>query len=423
MSAPIQPNSIRPNSIQPELHTLPSGLKVLIEADSAAQTIAAGVFVATGARDEAPEQLGASHFLEHLMFKGSDQVSAAELNQRLDALGGHANAFTSDEHTVYHAAALPEQQRELLATLAVLLTPALRPDEINTERGVILEEIEMYADQPDTRLIDALRAQYWGDHPLGHLILGTPHTVSTLDAVTLRQNFMARYGTPQVTLVACGKLDVPALFDQAAELSAQWPSRAAFARAYPLHTPKSALSVQTDAQLLRSQVALCSPGLSTHDPLRLAAQVLADIIGGENGRLYWTLLDTGLCDSADLSHLDYDGAGTFEGGFSCDPTRTQQVLDTFRAVLQEVQQRGVTHQEVQRSARKLAVSSVLHAETPQGRLFSLGMNYLSRQEVLSSSQSVKRYLEITPQDVQAVLDRRPFEVLSITALGPIPILE
>ena len=120
-------------------HVLPGGLTVLLDPDLDAQTVAAGYFVRTGARDERSGEMGVSHFIEHLLFKGSEHVSAAELNARLDDLGGHANAFTSEEATVYHAASLPERLPELLDTLTELMRPALRAADIEPERGVILE--------------------------------------------------------------------------------------------------------------------------------------------------------------------------------------------------------------------------------------------------------------------------------------------
>ncbi|WP_229756009.1 M16 family metallopeptidase, partial [Deinococcus soli (ex Cha et al. 2016)] len=181
-------------------HTLPNGLTLLLEPDPDAQTIAAGYFVNTGSREETPQDMGASHFIEHLLFKGSDEVGARELNERLDDLGGHANAFTSEEATVYHAATLPEHTPELLHTLTELMRPALRDTDIHTERGVILEEIAMYADQPSVRVTDQLRADYWGDHPLGQPILGTTDTVTTLSPDTLRAHHQARYGAQRVTL-------------------------------------------------------------------------------------------------------------------------------------------------------------------------------------------------------------------------------
>ncbi|WP_407571228.1 M16 family metallopeptidase [Deinococcus altitudinis] len=405
-----------PESPAPSLHTLPSGLKVLLAPDPLAQTVAMGYFVQTGARDELKGEMGASHFLEHLMFKGNGQVGGAELNARLDALGGHANAFTSDEATVYHAASLPERAPELLAALSVLLEPALRPDDIETERGVILEEIAMYADQPESRVFDALRSAYWGEHPLGHSVLGTVQTVSALTPETLRRNFLARYGTSAVTLVATGQLDVPELLAQAARISADWPRTVHLRRPQPQQAA-SALHTLPDDSLSRLHVAVCTPGLAVDHPLREAAAVLSEIVGGENGRLYWALLDTGLADSADLSHAEYQETGVFEGGFSCDPERAAQVLGVYRGVLNSLQQDGVSEAEVRRAARKLAVSTLLRSETPQGQLFGLGMEYLALGRVVTVEEAVQRVADVTVQDVAALLALRPFDVQVTVALG------
>ena len=400
----------------PSLHLLPSGLKVLLAPDPLAQTVAMGYFVQTGARDEERAEMGASHFLEHLMFKGNARVGGAELNARLDALGGHANAFTSDEATVYHAASLPERAGELLDALSVLMEPALRPEDVEVERGVILEEIAMYADQPESRVFDALRAAYWGGHPLGHQVLGTTETVSALNAETLRQNFLARYGTASVTLVAAGQLDPEAVLGQAASISAGWP-RTAHTRRTEQPRPAPGLHTLPDDSLGRLHVAVCSPGLAVDHPLREAAAVLSEIMGGENGRLYWALLDTGLADSADLTHAEYQETGVFEGGFSCDPQRAAEVLAVYRGVLTTLQQDGVSEAEVRRAARKLAVSTLLRAETPQGQLFGLGMEYLALGRVVTVEEAVERVAQVSPDDVAAVLAQRPFDLQVTVALG------
>ncbi|GAA5513725.1 putative zinc protease Rv2782c [Deinococcus carri] len=404
-------------------HLLPNGLTLLLEPDPEAQTVAAGYFVATGARDERPEELGASHFLEHLMFKGSARLSAAELNERLDDLGGHANAFTSEEATVYHAAALPEQVGELLETLTELLRPALRPEDIEPERGVILEEIAMYAEQPAVRVADELRADYWGTHPLGHSVLGTPETVGHLTRAALERNWRERYGADRVTLVVVGAFDPDAVLAWAQAELRDWPAArrapAPLAPARPA-APGTVRVVPGD-HLTRVQVALALPGLPATHPLREAATVLAELVGGENGLLYWALLDTGLSDSADLAHLDYQGAGTFEGGFSCDPDRAQVVLDAYRAVLETVPG-ALTDAAIRRAARKLAVGTLLRAETPQGRLFALGMEGLALGRALSTAELVDRYARVTPQDVRAVLALCPLVRPTVVALGPVAVL-
>lgn len=399
--------------------TLPNGLTLLLEPDAEAQTVAAGYFVATGSRDERPEELGASHFLEHLMFKGSERLDAATLNARLDELGGNANAFTSEEATVYHAATLPEQAPELLETLTELLRPALRPADIEPERGVILEEIAMYAEQPAVRVVDELRATYWGEHPLGHTVLGTPQTVGSLSREALARNHRERYGADRVTLAVVGAFDADQVLTWAQEELKSWPAGTPQAASISPRPPAPG-TVRTlhDDRLMRVQVALALPGLPITHPLREAAVVLAELLGGENGLLYWALLDTGLADSADLAHLDYRDAGTFEGGFSCDPERAQTVLDTYRAVLQRAPD-TLTEAAVRRAARKLAVSSLLRAETPQGRLFALGMEYVALGQALSTAELAERFVRVTPGDVRAVLELCPPTAPTVVALGPI----
>lgn len=397
---------------------LPNGLTLLLEPDEAAQTVAAGYFVATGAREERPEELGASHFLEHLMFKGSEEVPAAELNARLDDLGGHANAFTGEEATVYHAATLPEQTGELLGTLTELLRPALRPADIEAERGVILEEIAMYAEQPAVRVADELRADYWGGHGLGHPILGTPETVGGMTREVLARNWRERYGAGRVTLTVVGAFDPDAVEAWATRELASWPvglPTPVLAPAIPRHP--GTFRFLPDETLSRVQAAFALPGLPARHPLREAAAVLADLVGGENGDLYWALLDTGLADIADLAHLDSTDAGTFEGGFSCDPERLPEVRAAYLDVLRRAGE-GLTPQRVRRAARKLAVSTLLRAETPGGRLFALGMDALALGEALSTEEQVARFGRVTLEDVRAVLEECPLMGPTGVGVGP-----
>lgn len=404
-------------------HVLPNGLTLLLDADPDAETVAAGYFVNTGARDELPAEMGASHFIEHLLFKGSERLSAAALNERLDDLGGHANAFTSEEATVYHAACLPEQAGELLNTLTELMRPALRQSDIDPERGVILEEIAMYADQPAARVIDELHADYWGAHPLGHLILGTSQTVGSLNRDALARNHRERYGAGRVILAVVGAFQPPEVLAWADEHLASWPQGVpASSDVLPVPLHPEQVRVIPDPELSRVQVALSAPGLPMTHPLREAAHVLADLTGGENGALYWALLDTGLSDSADLTHLEYRDAGVFEGGFSCDPHRAQEALTTYRAVLRGAEAL-ITEASVRRAAKKLAVSTLLRAETPQGRLFTLGMEYLYAAQPVSTDQLVHRYTSVTPQQVREVLQLCPLDKLTVVALGPIATLD
>ncbi len=159
-------------------HTLPNGLEIVGEHNPAAQSIALGFFTRTGSRDETPEISGVSHFLEHMMFKGTESRSAADVNREFDEMGANYNAFTSEENTVYYGAVLPEFQSQLLGLLGDMLRPSLRQDDFNTEKKVILEEIAMYKDRPHFTLFDLARETYHHGHSLGNSVLGSTESIS-----------------------------------------------------------------------------------------------------------------------------------------------------------------------------------------------------------------------------------------------------
>src|SRR6185312_7363460 len=149
-------------------HRLSNGLTIIGEPKASAQSMAAGFFVKTGARDETPEVSGVSHFLEHMMFKGTARRSAEDINREFDEIGADSNAFTSEEVTVYYGSVLPEFQDRLLDILSDMMRPSLNGDDFDVEKGVILEEIAMYQDQPQSTVSDLLRREHFGEHPLGN---------------------------------------------------------------------------------------------------------------------------------------------------------------------------------------------------------------------------------------------------------------
>ena len=398
---------------------LDNGLTLLLESDPGAHTVAAGYFVASGARDEAAARMGVSHFLEHLMFKGSERLGADELNERLDSLGGQVNAYTGEESTAYYASGLPEEVEAVLEHLTELMRPALRPNEIETERGVILEEIAMYDEDPGTRLWEALGRAYWGEHGLGHRILGTPETVRGLNRDALAAHLASHYGAPQVTLVVTGAFDDAEVEAWARRELSGWPNPGPRPPA-PAPTPPRPCTLRLrDDHLTRAQGALLIPGPSAHSPLREAATVLAELLGGGSGALYWALMDPGLADSASFGRAAYRDVGSYWGGFSCDPERTEEVLGTFQAELRGVAGL-VTEAAVRRAARKVVVSGLLRASTPQGRLFSLGSGYVQTGELRHPAELAERYARVGPADVLEVLRRYPLEQACTALLGPGP---
>ncbi|MBB6098750.1 putative Zn-dependent peptidase [Deinobacterium chartae] len=405
--------------------TLDNGLTVIGEVLPEARSVAVGYFVRTGARDErvtepgAPDnESGLSHFLEHMLFKGNDTLSAFDINRRFDELGANYNAFTSEEVTVYHGAVLAHSAFELLELFSQMMRPALREEDFRIEQQVILEEIEMYRDNPQARLFDEARPAYYGTHPLGHSVLGSSASVRGLTPQVMRDYWHRRYAPDNLTLAVSGRFDWNELLRWARTLTQDWVPAGQAGRAYPEFRPQPRRHLLEDDSLNRASVALMMPGLPASSALRDAANVLAEAIGGENGRLYWALMDEGLADAAQLGHVDEDGLGHFEGFLSSDPERAQENLEVFLQVLREVQDQGLTESEVARARRKLAVGSALRAETPYNRLFSLGIEWLYTGRYVSPQEAVARVNAVTVQDVQRILEGRPFDTVSITALGP-----
>src|SRR5687768_9062219 len=179
-------------------HTLPNGLTIIGETSPSAKSVAVGFFVRTGSRDETPEVSGVSHFLEHMVFKGTPRRTAFDVNRDFDRIGANYNAFTSEENTVFYAAVLPEYLPQAIDILADILRPSLRDDDFNMEKNVIIEEIGMYEDQPMWSAYDHAKKHYFADHPLGNSILGTPDSITALTRDQMAGYHARRYVAPNI---------------------------------------------------------------------------------------------------------------------------------------------------------------------------------------------------------------------------------
>lgn len=399
--------------------TLPNGLNVIGERNPQTKSLALGYFVRTGSRDETSEVSGVSHFLEHMMFKGNERFSPQDINREFDRIGAKYNAFTSEEVTAYHGAVLPERQSELLEILTNLMRPTLRQEDFDIEKNVILEEIEMYKDRPSFAVFDALRPAYFRDHPLGNSILGSSENIKSLTRDAMLAYFERRYAPNNLLLAATGNFDWDAALAQASSLTSGWtPSTGG--RSYPSFKAQPKLEIINTTKFNRAHLALMCPGYASQDERRFAAGVLGLAIGDSDGsRLYWALVDNGMADSANLDHTAEDGLGSFSIYASCNPERTQEVLDRLRGVLTQTQREGITAEELERAKRKLAVGLTLRAETPYGQLFPLGLEYIDTSEYRSLKDTVEAVTKVTLDDVNAILAERPFDSMTTVALGPV----
>lgn len=400
-------------------HSLPNGLTLIGEYNEDAKSVAIGFFTRTGARDETPQVSGVSHFLEHMMFKGGERRSAEDVDREFDAMGARYNAFTSEENTVYYGAVLPEFQSRLIDLLADMLRPSLRQDDFDTEKKVILEEIAMYKDRPHFTVYDLARETYHHGHPLGNSVLGSTESISALERNQMMAYFQRRYAPNNMVAVLTGNYDWDAAVAQIEQACGAWePGDNSRTLSEPEAVPLERM--QPKEKLDRAYLCAVAPAPSAQADQRHAAQVLAEVLGGgEGSRLYWALVHPGIADSADVSYDAEDGAGAYYVFASCDPERTTEVIDLIRTTLSNAQSDGLSDDEIARARRKLASGLVLRAETPMGRLTTVGFDWVYRKRVTPLTDAVDQLLAVQNDDVQALLAAHPFDTLTLVGLGPL----
>lgn len=398
---------------------LDNGLEIVVELNEHAYSMAVGFFVRAGARDETDVLAGVSHFLEHMLFKGTDRRSAEQVNRELDAMGGYANAFTSEEMTCYYAVVLPELQEHIVDLLSDIMRPALRQSDFDVEKKVIIEEINMYADQPPFGIDDQSRQLFFGMHPLSRSVLGTSESVANLTSGQMREYFLQRYSSNNVVVVATGRVDVDALVRQLEKVTAAWrpsdnvrvPVRASSSRGKHIKVRENA----TQEYIYQ----LCdAPDIFS--PARYSAAMLACIVGDDVGsRMFWALQDSGRADVAGMFYADCFDAGYFASVLHCDPERVSENLGLMQSIFDQVQSKGVEEDELSRARNKLVSRCVLGGENSRGRLFPIGEKWIQCGKYYSVQDDVNGLKQTTCADIRLVLDATPVDKTLLVAIGPL----
>jgi predicted Zn-dependent peptidase len=399
---------------------LDNGLQIIGETNPAARSVAIGFFVRTGARDETAEVSGVSHFLEHMLFKGTPRRTALDVNRDFDLIGANYNAFTSEENTVYYCAVLPEYLPQAADILADILRPSLRTEDFDMEKNVILEEIGMYEDQPASLIYDHAKRVHFAEHPLGNSILGTTQSVGALKREQMQRYFDSRYVAPNITVAAAGNFDFDKLVGLIEDNCGGWNGPPARRQGIRQTNGSGATEILIKDKVTQEHVVIVSPGPPAASPLRYAASTLALAVGdGSGSRLYWSLVDPGLADSADCSFHEYDGTGSYYTAFSCEPKRTQKNLAIVQRLLQAVQQKGITEAELTQAKNKIAARVVRAGERSMGRMHDIGMTWTYLHKYRTIDDDLKAFAKVTLKSIRQLLDRFPLDRQSTVALGPL----
>ncbi|MFT7632425.1 MAG: putative Zn-dependent peptidase [Mariniblastus sp.] len=399
-------------------HQLDNGLEILAECNPQAYTSAFGFFVRTGSRDETPEVSGVSHFLEHMVFKGTPNRTAAQVNLELDEMGSASNARTGEESTIYHAAVLPEFQTPVVELLSDIMRPSLRQEDFETEKQVIIEEIKMYDDQPPYGGYEKIMSQYFGDHPLGQSVLGTVDTVSALTPENMMAYFEERYSPSNICFAAAGNIDFDKLVEDIDRCCGSWekfsPNRNKRIANYQtgftsLHKPNSH----------QQYILQLAPGPSSEEDIRHATAVMTSIIGDDGGsRLYWEFLDSGLAESAGMGTYDYQGSGSIMTFICCAPEQAQANLERLTTLQRKIRDDGITQKELDLAKRKIASHIVLASERTNSRMFSIGSQWLVEQPYKTVGEIAAIYDALTIDQVNQALQAYPLDQNMTVTVGP-----
>ena len=396
---------------------LPNGLQIVGETDPTAHTASVGFFFRTGARDEATKLMGVSHFLEHMMFKGTAKRTAQQVNNDFDAIGASHNAYTSSEMTAYYAHVLPEHLPAATEILGDILRPALRVEDFNEERGVILEEIAMYEDQPFWVLYERAMELFYGSHPLAHRVLGTRESVQRLERDEMAEYFRNRYSADNTTLAISGAVDFDSFVDLARSLVGHWQATRP-EREFPAWNLTDRDETITLKNTTRHYLLMAMPAPHVNDPWRYESTLLAHLLGDADGsRFHWALIETGLAEEASAQYDGRDGVGEFLVSAVCDPEHASEVESICRRELATVLE-GLADDDLLRARSKIATSVTLAGERPAGRMNRLGTIFAYQGEYCPLEEELARIDAITLGRLRDYLEQWPLRPRLVARLRP-----
>jgi len=398
--------------------TLGNGLDLIGEVNRAAKSAAVGFFIKTGSRDETKQINGVSHFLEHMLFKGTEKLSAIEVNEAFDRTGAEFNAGTSWENTVYYAAVLPEYLEQVTKLWIELMRPALREEDCNLEKNVIKEEIAMYRDTPNFEVMDKCQSLYFEDHPCGNSVLGSVESVEGLTAEQMREYFTRRYAPNNIVFACAGNFDWDKICSVVESPCSQWQSQRAERKLGEAPGGKKKKRIEK-ANLVREHICLMSAGPSAQDEAKFAALLLGVIVGDSVGsRFYWELVDKALAEAAVTHCCPMDGVGVFYNNICCSPENVSAVLGIVEDIFQSLCESGIKEEELNKARNKVLSRLVLENELPMGRLSALGSNWIYLKQYRTIEDDIGAIKAVTVDDVNSLIKQLNLGESTQFSIGP-----
>ena len=400
--------------------TLPSGLTVLVETLPYVRSVALGFYLRSGSAVESEEHGGASHFLEHLVFKGTANRTTADIAKLIDILGGDVDAFTGKEYTSFYAHVLDEQVPAALDLLTeIVVAPRFTDDDVEMERGVILEEIKMVEDTPDDLVHEIFVTAFWPDHPLGRPILGTEETIGRLQRAKILEHYHETFQPSNVIFAASGNVrpeQIVPFLEKHFPASEQPP----FRREWSAPAPAQHVILRQKKELEQVHLCVGSRGFAQQTEERYAAALFNTVFGGGmSSRLFQRVREQeGLVYAISSYHNAYLHGGYEAIYAACAPKNVRRVLDSTLEEMRRIKAEGVTADELSSAKLHLKGSILLSLESTTSRMSGIARQEYYFGEQYGPDEIIEHIDAVTLEDVhrvaQTIVDP---ESLSLTMLG------
>ena len=405
---------------------LPSGLRIVTEEVPSVRSAAIGIWVNVGSRDETPAVAGASHFLEHLLFKGTTRRSALEITATVEAVGGEMNAFTSKEYTCFYARVIDTDLPMAIDVVSDLITSSIVSAlDVDAERKVVLEEIAMRDDDPSDLVHDLYAETYYGDTTLGRPILGTIKSIKEMSRSSVFNYYKKKYLPQDLVVAVAGNIKhkrVVAMVEEA--LSRDNFLNVKGTPQIRPNTPVKTKPLQSVGLLTRkteqAHMFYGMEGVARADDRRFAMGVLASALGGGmSSRLFQEIREKrGLAYSVYAYAQQFAGSGQIGFYAGCNPSKAIEVVEIIREVLADVAENGMSHEEIERAKGAVRGSLVLSQEDSASRMSRIGKNEIVYGQVMGFDDILKAIARVNPTDVREIANEYLTKSPTLALVGP-----
>jgi predicted Zn-dependent peptidase len=404
----------------------PSGLRIVTEEISNVRSAAFGIWVNVGSRDESPKVAGASHFLEHLLFKGTKTRTALEISSAIEAVGGEMNAFTSKEYTCFYARVIDTDLPLAIEVISDLITSSIgRPEDVESERKVVLEEISMRDDDPSDLVHDLFSETFFGDTPVGRPILGTVKSINEMSRSAVFNYYKKKYLPQDIVVSVAGNIKHQKVIDQVIKAMSRDEFLGNTKRAANMRPSTSVKRKGEKVGLIyrkteQAHLFLGVDGVARDDERRFAMSVLSAALGGGmSSRLFQEVREKrGLAYSVYSYAQQFAGTGMLGFYAGCTPQKTTEVIQIIREILNDVAVNGLTHEELIRAQGAVRGTLVLSQEDTGSRMSRIGKSELVHGEVLGFDEILGAISAVTSSDIRELASEFLTKSPTLAIVGP-----